>query len=374
MSTIAPRLNSMISLNALGRGLAAGSFILLLLAGWIWLHAPSALKAHYDHLASVTVEIEQPPENDIKLETLPAEAEHQNNVHAESEVLPPNPVPISPEIPKAEDHAVTPTVSLPPAPIDGLYTETKDGKIPQINKANGQNPFDAYRRPFNPVDSKPTISLVLTDIGLSQATAKAALAIMPPDISFAMSPYAADIDKLISSSREKGHEAWIILPMETADYPRIDPGPQTLLKGMQEKDNLAKLTWLMTRATGYAGFIGNQGNNFMSSDKDAKPILNEIYGRGLVYVSPEASHESMLAVPGQPRANADLWLGDATDTTAIETQLKKLEDLARANGHAVGIIRPFPVALHTIDEWAKSLPQKGFNLAPLSANVGNAGH
>jgi polysaccharide deacetylase 2 family uncharacterized protein YibQ len=362
----------MISLNALGRGLAAGSFILLLLAGWIWLHAPTVLKQHYDQLASVTVDIEPEAASGIKLETLPAETEHHDTTHQDSETLPPAPVPISVEPAHAEEHMPAPSASLPPAPIAGLYADVKDGKIPQINKTNGQTPFDAYRRPFDPTASggKPVISLVLTDMGLSQAAAKAALAIMPPDISFAMSPYASDIDKLVAASREKGHEAWIILPMQTPDYPRIDPGPKTLLKGVQQKDNLEKLNWLMTRGTGYAGFIGSQGNDFMASEKDSKPVMSEIYSRGLAYVSPEALHESATVVTGQPSGNADLWLGDTVDKAEIEAELKKLEDLARTNGHAVGIIRPLPLTYHVIGDWAESLEQRGFVLAPLSANIG----
>ena len=48
-------------------------------------------------------------------------------------------------------------------------------------------------------------------------------------MTFAFSPYGADVDSMVTSARADGHEMLLQTPMEPFDYPDNDPGPQTLL-------------------------------------------------------------------------------------------------------------------------------------------------
>ncbi len=188
---------------------------------------------------------------------------------------------------------------------------------------------------------------------------------MPPQISFAISPYADAPDGLIANSRTAGHEIWLVMPMQTAAYPRTDPGPHTLLKDAPKQDNLAKLTWLMARPQGYAGFLGSADPEFLKSP-DAQPVLDAIYSRGIAL----AAGSDIQNAPGKPYIHTDLWLTGAVTREDMEGSLKALEDLAARNGHATAVLQPLPLTYEAVKAWIETLPAKGFVLAPLSAQAG----
>lgn len=381
MSHTATRPNSFVSLHAFGRGLAAGSLLLLVLAGWIWMRAPDALKSRQAHIATVTVALTADDRKDdqIKLEAAPAQPAAVES-HEDKDHQPPAPIPMTSNMAvpaqtapaePAHEQAVDNGVALPPAPIEGLYETTEQGKLPKIDQATGKTPFQAYRRPLAPQNAagKPVISLVVTDLGLSQAAAKTAMETMPAPVSFAVSPYGGTIDALIAASRQNGHEVWMILPQQGPSYPRIDPGPRTLLVDVPLQDNLAKLNWLMARGEGYAGFIGSYNGDFLKSVKDSAPILDTIYGRGLAYIETSANNPKQPADIARPYASANLWLDDTASSAAIQEKLKQLETQARTNGRAIGILHPLPLSYREVKAWIDTLPQKGYVLAPLSAQT-----
>ena len=51
-------------------------------------------------------------------------------------------------------------------------------------------------------------------------------------MTFAFTPYGAEVDSLATKARADGHELLLQAPMEPFDYPDNDPGPQTLLTSL----------------------------------------------------------------------------------------------------------------------------------------------
>ena len=64
-----------------------------------------------------------------------------------------------------------------------------------------------------------------------------------------------------------------------------------------------------------------------------------------------------------PRAVADLTIDDTPDRVAVDAQLAELEHRARITGLANG----YPVTIERLVEWSRSLPERNFALAPISA-------
>lgn len=263
---------------------------------------------------------------------------------------------------------------LPPAPLEGLFEETAQGKIPVIRK-DGMTPFQAYRRPFNraAAGNKPIISIVITGMGLSDQATEAALHAMPPDITFSLSPYSAAPDMWAQESRARGHEVWMSLPLEPVSYPLKDTGPNTLVIGAPERDNLMKLMWLMGRGTGYAGFIAGQETDFVNSAADMKPVVGAIYSRGLGFAENAANAGAAAATLAMsmdaPYTAIDIWLDDTATQESIHAALDELEKKALAQGGAAGVIRALPVSYQEITRWLTTLDAKGIVLAPLSAQT-----
>ena len=85
------------------------------------------------------------------------------------------------------------------------------GRLPVIRIGDHLTSFRAYQTPFSlhGVGNKPVISFVLKDYGLSDKISNMALDMLPPEVSFLLSPYADLPQEWINRARAAGHEVWI---------------------------------------------------------------------------------------------------------------------------------------------------------------------
>lgn len=266
------------------------------------------------------------------------------------------------------DNAVGPRSAIDPK----LIEKSRHGGIPMI-AADGTRPSSAYARPREiPANRKdaPRIALVISGVGISASGTADAFGKLPPTVSFAVAPYAADVEKLAARALGENHEVLLQVPMEPFDYPDNDPGPQTLLTSLTPAQNIDRLQYLMSRMQGYVGVTSYMGARFTASEPVLSPILRETAKRGLIYVDDGASSRSIAGQVagsnGLPFAKSDVVL-DATPTAAeIDRSLTRLEMLARDNGNAVGFATAQPGTIARIAEWAKKVEDRGFLLVPIS--------
>ena len=258
------------------------------------------------------------------------------------------------------------------APSDqNLLEPTKFGAIPKIG-ADGARAAQAYAKPrtLNPaVKDFPRIGIVITGLGISASGTADAFA-LPASATFAIAPYAADIEKLSDRARAEGHEVLLQVPMEPYDYPDNDPGPQTLLTSLTSEQNVERLHWLMGRFQGYVGVIGSMGARFTASEQALKPVLDDAARRGLMYVDDGASARStagqIAGAQNMPFAKADVVIDSTPSPQEIDRALTRLELVARDNGTAVGIANAQPPVVARIAAWAKQVESRGFVLVPIS--------
>ena len=264
-----------------------------------------------------------------------------------------------------------PAVSGPtPAPPDGSLLETtRHGELPVI-AADGREAWQVYARPFPPGDARPRIAVVLTGLGLSQAATNAAIG-LPGAVSLSFAPYAANLNEWAIRARTAGHEILLDLPTEPQDYPTDDPGPHTLLTSLNPSDNVARLEWLLGRFVGYVGVIDWMGAKFARSAEALRPVLAALKSRGLMVVYSRTSEASrvfeLAGQVGLARAVANAEIDTLASRDAIDRQLIALEREARASGYALAVARPYPVTIERLSLWARSLEDRGFVLAPVSA-------
>lgn len=256
----------------------------------------------------------------------------------------------------------------------GLVEMSRHGPIPAI-APDGRRPFDAYARPLGAVPpTGPRIAIVLGGLGLSTLTTETAIDRLPAEITLAFAPYGDELERLSARARQAGHELLLHLPLEPYDYPDSDPGPHTLLTGLDPEQNRDRLHWLMSRFSGYAGVLNYMGARFTASEDALRPFLGELRDRGLVYIDDGTSPRSAV-----PKVAREIGLSVAVATrvvdavptrAAIDEALRQLEDSARETGSALGIGSALPVSIEAIREWARGLEARGVTLVPASALVG----
>jgi len=252
-----------------------------------------------------------------------------------------------------------------------LIENTAEGPLPRIAD-DGRKPMTVYAGAA-PAGAKFKIAIVVNGLGLSAIATKAALDALPGNVTLGFTPYGADVGKWVSDARARGHEVLLQVPMEPLDFPDSDPGPHTLRAGQEEEANIQRLTWALSRFTGYAGVTNLLGQRFLSDSEALAPMLTYLNRRGLYVFDNGAASQSVLpSVAGQigiPAAQSGPALDTVQTALEIDRRLSDLETQARANGSAVGSAFLYPVSIARIAAWARGLESRGFVLVPVSAIV-----
>ncbi len=271
------------------------------------------------------------------------------------------------EAPAAEGLENAPAIpqgpGLPQAPIAGLTAPGPGGAPLPIIAADGRTAAEAYARPFTP-NGRPKVSVVIGGLGLNAQTTRAAIETLPGEITLSFAPYAEGLQGWIDLARAHGHEVLLETPMEPADYPANDPGPYTLIAANRPEDTVRKLEWLMSRATGYFGLSNYLGARFVDNDQAMNTFNGVLKARGLAFIDDGLAARRAGPIP---RASADRVIDDELSASAIDAQLRALENGAAARGQSLGSGFAYPVTISQVRAWAAGLQARGIQLAPASA-------
>ncbi|MGZ5938403.1 MAG: divergent polysaccharide deacetylase family protein [Rhizomicrobium sp.] len=252
-----------------------------------------------------------------------------------------------------------------------LIETTDNGPLPRIG-ADGRTPLQAYAVPVSDA-TKPRIAIVISGLGISAKATAAALAKLPPQVTLAFAPYAADVQTWVTQARHQGHEVLLEVPMEPFDFPDSDPGPHTLRSGVAEDANTERLVWALTRFTGYTGVTNLLGGRLLSDSDSLEPVLTYLARRGLLFFDNGAATHSaapdVASRAGVAFAQATLTIDSIQTAMEIDHELSELETQARANGSASGSGFIYPVTIDRVAQWAQGLSGRGFVLVPASAIV-----
>lgn len=252
-----------------------------------------------------------------------------------------------------------------------LIENTPQGPLPRIAD-DGRKPMTAYAAAA-PAGAKFKIAIVVSGLGLSASATKAAIDALPPAVTLGFAPYAEDVSSWTSEARARGHELLLEIPMEPFDFPDSDPGPHTLRSGQNEDANIQRLTWALTRFTGYAGVTNLLGQRFLSDSDALSPTMTYLNRRGLYFFDNGSAAQSVTPIVagqvGMPLAQSGPAIDSIQTALEIDRRLSDLETQARANGSAVGSAFIYPVTVARLAGWAKGLEARGFVLVPVSSIV-----
>jgi polysaccharide deacetylase 2 family uncharacterized protein YibQ len=282
-------------------------------------------------------------------------------------------VPVSPATPAAPRISkLGPPIQLKKAPEPGLVEQGPHGPLPIIAE-DGRQAWRVYARPFEDVDKRPRIAIIVTDLGPSAAASEAAIQRLPGAVTLAFAPYGTRVPELVEQARAAGHETLMAMPSEPVDFPRNDPGPYTLLTALSTAENLDRLETVLSRVPGYVGVLTTSAGRFFTNEEALQPVLALLRRRGLLFVDGRGASRSVVqqlaSAVGLPIAIGNRFLDAEASRGAIDARLAELEKLAMESGSATGIGRAYPVTIERIALWAETLADKGLALAPVTAVV-----
>lgn len=252
----------------------------------------------------------------------------------------------------------------------GLIEQSNQGPLPRVSN-EGARAFEVYSAPPPDTQDRAKIALIISELGMRSRSTRRAIADLPSRVTFAFSPYASNLMEWGEQARRTGHEVLLMVPMEPVNYPQNDPGPLSLLTSRSPRENINLLKSSLGRMTGYVGIVNHMGSRFTAASESLRPVLEEVQRRGLMLVdsrsTPYSRAASMARAIGLPTAFNNAYIDEDVNPAVIAQQLEELEKRARVYNYAVGMGRPYPVTIDAVKVWAAGLPERGFELVPITA-------
>jgi polysaccharide deacetylase 2 family uncharacterized protein YibQ len=216
------------------------------------------------------------------------------------------------------------------------------------------------------VDKTPAIAIVIDDLGNDVARTNAAIA-LPANVTMSFLPYPKRALDLSQRAHLAGHEVIVHLPMQPVGTE--NPGEGALNVGLASDELQQRLGWSLSRVSEYDGVNNHMGSRFTTSRADLLPVMRELKARGLFFLDSRTTEktqvEKIARDVGVLTGSRDIFIDDDRSAAAIAHQLALIEDFARKNGNVIAIGHPYPETLKALSNWAKTIKERGFRLAPL---------
>jgi polysaccharide deacetylase 2 family uncharacterized protein YibQ len=245
-----------------------------------------------------------------------------------------------------------------------------DMLLPIVSK-DGARPFDVYQNDFLPDPKKTQLTVIVSELGLNQALFDQVVAGFPPSVSCAFFANRTLSQEQNNKAREGGRETLLMLPLEPMDYPRSDPGMNTLLTNMPGPENKKRFESNLSQFTGYMAVMPYGGDRFCRVKQDFQPILREVQRRGIGYFEPRVVRSMTMAWKPEKfiyaKGGYDIVRGASADQ--VKDQLASVEkDLAEKKS-VILTVQADKVTLEMVQKWLPTVMKDDVVLAPLSAQM-----
>lgn len=211
------------------------------------------------------------------------------------------------------------------------------------------------------------ITLILDDVGFDNQPIEQAAEI-DPNLNFAVLPLVSRSRDAAQFLHDHGFEVLCHLPMEPVDG-RDKPGPGAIYSSMTD-DEIREQTVKSLESVPYAIGINNHMGSRATSDRRVMTDVLEALPAGSVFVDSRTSPKSVaLDVAKELRirtAARDVFLDDDQSEAAVRRQLNELADLAKSQGHAIGIGHMHPVTIRVLAQELPRLRREGFTFLRVS--------
>ena len=216
------------------------------------------------------------------------------------------------------------------------------------------------------------VAIVIDDLGYDGRLARRFLQIDAP-LSFSVLPNGTFSKSIARRVRQAGRELLLHLPMEPKGYPEVNPGVGALLTGMTDEELVAELNKNLDSLPDIKGVNNHMGSAFCENKEKLRLVMEELKNRGLFFVDSRTTSRTQAYRVAQeeevPSAERNVFLDNIQTPQAVRRQLKRLIQLARLKGEAIGIAHPHKVTLKVLKEDIPKLSGNGVELVPVSQLV-----
>jgi polysaccharide deacetylase 2 family uncharacterized protein YibQ len=216
------------------------------------------------------------------------------------------------------------------------------------------------------------VAIVIDDFGYDGRLARRFLQIDAP-LSFSVLPNGTFSKSIARRVHQAGRELMLHLPMEPKGYPEVNPGIGALLTEMTDMELVAALRKNLDAFPDIKGVNNHMGSKFCENAEKLRLVMRELKNRGLFFVDSRTTKRTQAYRVAQeeevPSAERNVFLDNIQSPQAVRRQLKRLIQLAKLKGEAIGIAHPHEVTLKVLTEDVPKLSSDGIELVPVSQLV-----
>ena len=220
-------------------------------------------------------------------------------------------------------------------------------------------------------ETSPRIALIVDDIGYDRAIAKKFLGLNLP-ITFSMLPKSPFTKSIADAARNNHVEIMLHQPMEPFEYPRINPGPGTLLTSMTPDELIRQLVENIEEMPFVSGVNNHMGSRMTANASQMRQIFSVLKQRGLFFIDSRTTDKTICRPSADllqlPFGERDVFIDHKQDKDFIEKQLYELIRIATSHGEAIGIAHPYNKTYQVLKTVLPELKQK-VTFVPVSALV-----
>jgi polysaccharide deacetylase 2 family uncharacterized protein YibQ len=222
-----------------------------------------------------------------------------------------------------------------------------------------------------PPEKSPRIALIVDDIGYDRAVVRKFLSLNLP-ITLSMLPKSPFSKSITEEARKKHVEIMLHQPMEPFEYPRINPGPGTLLTNMTPDELVQQLIQNLDEMPFVSGVNNHMGSKMTASASQMRQVFSVLKQRNLFFIDSRTTEKTICrpsaALLEIPFGERDVFIDHFQDSTFIKKQLYELVRIATTHGEAIGIAHPYMKTYQVLKTALPDLKQK-IQFVPVSEMV-----
>ncbi|MFQ5635085.1 MAG: divergent polysaccharide deacetylase family protein [Gammaproteobacteria bacterium] len=218
----------------------------------------------------------------------------------------------------------------------------------------------------------PRIALIIDDLGNMLVNSERAAALDGP-VACAVLPHTPYARRIAERAHAAGKEVMLHLPLEPVE--RFAPTSVGMIRIDTTRSQLSRILAIDLASVPHAvGLNNHQGSLLTRHPGHMNWLMAEISGRGDLFFVDSFTSESSVALRfarehGVPSTRRDVFLDHTPTRAAIEEEFRRLQQIARSRGIAVGIGHPYTVTLDYLEQAIPALRAEGFELVPVSVAI-----
>jgi len=234
-------------------------------------------------------------------------------------------------------------------------------------------PLPKEKKPLKrtPVDKSPRIALIVDDIGYDRSVVKKMLSLNLP-ITLSILPESPFTKSIVAEARKYHVEIMLHQPMEPFEYPRINPGPATLLTSMTPDELVQQLVKNLEAMPFVSGVNNHMGSKMTANASQMRQIFSVLKQRNLFFVDSRTTEKTICRLSADllqiPFGERDVFIDHLQDKDFIKKQLYELVRIATKHGEAIGIAHPYTKTYQVLKTVLPDLEQK-VQFVPVSEMV-----